>query len=154
MGESKRRADTNQGRGEMLASWADSKRGEPFTGTDKQVCERPLTLIQALTQCNKDMAKERAGNVRRHWWSSNMRSYGCDAIPEQKGLQKSGMMPRSQVLATDWIVVLSLKVKKGEHTLLWLCARLRLTATYLCSNVRWRRQHVTLEERYSSEEER
>ena len=141
---------------EMLASWADSKWGEPLIGSNKQVCERPLKLIQALMQCNKDTAKERgiSGRVQRHW-SSNTRSYGCDTIPEQKDLQKPGMMPRLQVLATDRIAVLSIRVKKeGVHTLLWLYAELRLTATYLCSNVRWTRQHDTLEERYSSEEKR
>lgn len=80
-------------------------------------------------QCNKDTPKER--RVERHRWSGNTRGYGCDAIPEQKGLQKPGMMPRLQVLATDWIAALSVRVKKeGVHTLLWLYAELRQLHIY------------------------
>lgn len=51
-----------------------------------------------------------------------MRSYGCDALPEQKGLWKPGMMPRLQVLATDRIAVLPIRVKKeGVHTAVAIC---------------------------------
>lgn len=96
-------------------------------GSDKQVCERPLKLIQALMQCNKDTPKERriSGRVKRYRWSGNSRSYGCDVIPDQKGLRKPGMMPSLQVLATDRVTALSVRVKKeGVHTLLWLYAEL------------------------------
>lgn len=52
----------------MLALGADSKWGESFTGSDKQVCERPLKLIQALMQCNKDTPERGiSGRVQRHW---------------------------------------------------------------------------------------
>jgi len=58
MEESRGRRHVNRGGRETLASWADSK---PLTGSDNQVCERPLKLIQALMQGNKDMP-QREGN--------------------------------------------------------------------------------------------
>lgn len=53
--------------------------------------------------------------------TSDPTTQGDDSIPEQKGLWKPGMMPRSQVLATDQIAGLVHKGKERTHSPVAIC---------------------------------
>lgn len=67
------------------------------------------------------MAKERGidGGCKD---TNDLTTQGVDAIPEQKGLWKPGMMPRSQVLATDRIAALVHKGKQRRtHSRVAIC---------------------------------